>query len=507
MYQIMGSEIAALFFAFLAGLWSLSYLFSSLRAKKNGLLGLPPGPLGLPLLGHLHMLGDLPHHSLHKLAMKYGPIVSIRLGLIPAIVVSSPEWAELFLKTHDSVFASRPKIQAAECMSYGQKNLAFAEYGPYWRNIRKLCTLQLLSSSKVELFRPMRREELVNFVETIKIAAKSSSVIDVSSKVESLIEEMTHRMIFGLKDDKYNLKSSLQQSLSIAGAFNLADFFPYLRAFDLQGFGRRMKAINIVLDGFLEKIIDEHVQDAKELHGTHRDFIDVMLSLMESNNARDLHLGRDHIKAITVDMLAATMDTSSTAIEWVIAELLKNPRVMKLVQEELQIVVGLDRIVEEADLIKLDYLKMVIKESMRLHPVAPLLIPHESIEDITIKGYFIPKKSRVLINTWAIGRDPNVWSSNAEEFCPERFIGTNIDFQGQDFRFLPFGSGRRKCPGMQLGSTVVELVLAQLVHCFNLELPNGMSPDDLDMTEKFGLSLPRANHLMAVPTYRLIINV
>ncbi|KAF9612332.1 hypothetical protein IFM89_038935 [Coptis chinensis] len=151
----MGSEIAALFFAFLAGLWSLSYLFSSLRAKKkNGLLGLPPGPLGLPLLGHLHMLGDLPHHSLHKLAMKYGPIVSIRLGLIPAIVVSSPEWAELFLKTHDSVLASRPKIQAAECMSYGQKNLAFAEYGPYWRNIRKLCTLQLLSSSRLSCLGP-----------------------------------------------------------------------------------------------------------------------------------------------------------------------------------------------------------------------------------------------------------------------------------------------------------------------------------------------------------------
>ncbi|KAF9612644.1 hypothetical protein IFM89_003086 [Coptis chinensis] len=148
---------------------------------------------------------------------------------------------------------------------------------------------------------------------------------------------------------------------------------------------------------------------------------------------------------------------------------------------------------------------MVIKESMRLHPVTPLLLPHEFIEDITIKGYFIPKSSRVLVNTWAIGRDPNVWSSNAEEFFPERFIGTNIDFQGHDFRFLPFGSGRRKCPGMQLGLMMVELVLAQLVHCFNLELPDGMSPNDLEMTEKFGLTLPRANHLFAVPTYRLYV--
>ncbi|KAF5180843.1 Cytochrome p450 [Thalictrum thalictroides] len=162
--------------------------------------------------------------------------------------------------------------------------------------------------------------------------------------------------------------------------------------------------------------------------------------------------------------------------------------------------------VEETDLIKLSYLKMVIMESLRIHPVAPLLIPHESTEDITINGYFIPKKSRVLINTWAIGRDPNVWSSNAEEFYPERFIGTNIDIQGHEFQFLPFGSGRRKCPGLNLGMTVVQLVVAQLVHCFNLELLEGMSPDDLDMTEKFGLTLPRANHLMAIPTYRLCGN-
>ncbi|KAF9612643.1 hypothetical protein IFM89_003085 [Coptis chinensis] len=356
----------------------------SLRAKRNGSLGFPPGPFGLPLLGHLHMLGDLPHHSLHKLAKKYGPIVFIRLGLVPVIVASSPEWAESILKTHDSVFASRPKIQASECMSYGQKNLAFAQYGPYWRNIRKLCTLELL--------RPIRREELVIFVETIKTAAISRSVIDVSSNVESLIEDVTDRMIFGLKDDKFNLRSSLQQAVIIIGAFNLADFIPYLRAFDLQthhllfpsrprihateykpmgektwclqfmvhtdqiievetlfevmtyrmifgvkedrfnfkqylqeeGFGRRMKAINMVLDGVLEKIIDDYVQDAKELHGRHRDFIDVMLSLMESNNRWELHLGRDYIKAIMLDMLGASMDTSSTTIEWVITELLKH---------------------------------------------------------------------------------------------------------------------------------------------------------------------------------------
>lgn len=201
-------------------------------------------------------------------------------------------------------------------------------------------------------------------------------------------------------------------------------------------------------------------------------------------------------------MLAAAMDTSATAIEWVLSELMKHPRVMKKVQKELEDVVGLERMVEESDLDRLEYLEMVVKESMRLHPVAPLLLPHEAMEDCMINGFHIPKKSRVIINAWAIGRDPSVWS-DAEKFFPERFVGSDIDVRGRDFQLIPFGSGRRVCPGMQLGLTVVRLVVAQLVHCFDWELPNNMQPTELDMTEEFGIVTPRANHLLAIPTYRL----
>ncbi|PIA50873.1 hypothetical protein AQUCO_01200271v1, partial [Aquilegia coerulea] len=495
--------------ACLACLWSLWYLFRSLKARKgkNGLLGLPPGPMGLPLLGHLHMLGDHPHRNLQKMAEKYGPIMFLKLGVVPTVVVSSPEWAELFLKIHDTNFASRPQMQALKFMSYGQKNLAFAQYGPYWRNIRKLCTIELLNSSKVESFRPMRREVLSNFIKSIVHTGKLGGPINVSAMVESLIQEMTYRMIFGSKNDRFDFKAALQEGLKLVGVFNLADYIPYIGALDLQGLGRRMKAISKVLDGYLEKIIDEHEHDAKKLKGQHRDFIDVMLSLMKSNNnTRELHIERDNIKAIVLDIFAAAMDSSSIAIVWAISELQKHPRVMKLVQEELERVVGLERMVEETDLDKLCYLKLVVMESLRLHP-APILVPHESIEDITLNGYFIPKKSTVIINNWAIGRDPNAWSSNSEEFHPERFIGTDIDIQGHNFQYLPFGSGRRKCPGMNLGMTVVQLVLAQMIHCFNLELPDGMSPDNLDMTETFGIAMPKTKHLMAIPTYRLCINL
>ncbi|KAF5195940.1 Cytochrome p450 [Thalictrum thalictroides] len=494
-------------FTLLACLFSFYYL---LLLKSNNGRVLPPSPFGLPLLGHLHMLSKLPHQNLARLAKKYGPIMSIRLGLVPAVVVTSPEAAELFLKTHDVVFASRPKIQVADVLAYGQKNLAFAQYGPYWRNIRKLCTIELLSSSKIESFKPLRRDELFELVKFMINASESRSVVDVTAKIQSFNENMTYRMICGSKDESIERNitmSNLREGIKVAGALNVGDFIPWLAKFDIQGLSGRMKACNIVIDGCLETIIDKHVRDAKQREGQHMDFIDAMLSLMESNNTREMHLARDHIKAIVLDMFLAAMDTNSTAIGWVIAELVKNPRVMKLVQEELENVVGLERMVEETDIIKLSYLKMVIMESMRIHPVGPLLLPHESTEDITINGYFIPKKSRVLINTWAIGRDPNVWSSNVQEFYPERFISTSIDVQGRYFQFLPFGSGRRMCPGMQLAMTVVQLVVAQLVHCFHLELPNGMSPDDLDMTEKYSLTLARANHLMVIPTYRLAKNL
>jgi len=201
-------------------------------------------------------------------------------------------------------------------------------------------------------------------------------------------------------------------------------------------------------------------------------------------------------------MLAGSMDTSATAIEWTLSELLKNPRVMKKVQMELETVVGMKRKVEESDLDKLVYLDMVVKESMRLHPVAPLLIPHQSTEDCMVGDLFIPKKSRVIVNAWAIMRDPSAWDE-AEKFWPERFEGSSIDVRGRDFELIPFGSGRRGCPGLQLGLTVVRLTVAQIVHCFDWKLPKDILPDDLDMKEEFGLTMPRANHLHAIPTYRL----
>ncbi|XP_049364740.1 cytochrome P450 71AU50-like [Solanum verrucosum] len=208
------------------------------------------------------------------------------------------------------------------------------------------------------------------------------------------------------------------------------------------------------------------------------------------------------IVTLPTDLLVASMDTSSTSIEWILSELFRHPNVMKKLQSELDYVVGQKGIVEEKDLENLHYLNMVIKEGFRLHPVAPLLLPHESIEDCTLDGFHIPKGSQVLVNVWAIGRDPDVWHE-PEKFIPERFVESTIDVRGQSFQLLPFGSGRRSCPGLQLGLTIVRLVVAQLVHSFDWEFPNGMMSNDINMTEKFGLVTARALSLMAIPIYRL----
>ncbi|KAL5753669.1 hypothetical protein ACOSP7_021889 [Xanthoceras sorbifolium] len=465
---------------------------------------LPPGPRGFPIFGSLHLLGKYPHRDLHKLAQKYGSIMFMRLGLKPTIVVSSPQAAELFLRTHDLVFASRPPLQAFKLVLYGQKDMVMAPYGSYWRTVRKMCTLQLLSNHKISSFKSMRKEELGLLIGFIKDAAAAAPV-DLSAKVGALSADMICRMVFGKKymDEEFDergFKAVIQEGMGYAATPNLADYIPQLAWLDLQGLTKKLKAISKVYDDFLEKVIAEHVQHSSRDENRNKDFVDLLLSFMESEET-DSQINIEHVKAIILDMLIAGMDTSAAAIEWSISELMRHPRVMKKVQMELENVVGKDRMVEESDLENLEYLDMVIKESLRLHPVAPLL-QHESMEDCIVNGFHIPKTSRVFINAYAIGRDPNAWN-DPDKFFPERFIGSDIDLYGHHFQLIPFGSGRRSCAGLQLGLTTVRLVLGQLIHCFDWELPEGALPSELDMTEHFGIVISRAEHLLAIPTYRL----
>ncbi|XP_021802653.1 cytochrome P450 CYP736A12-like [Prunus avium] len=483
------------------GLLALVHILQAWWKNKR----LPPGPRGFPIFGSLHLLGEFPNKDLHRLARKYGDIMYMRLGLMPTIVISSPEAAELFLKTHDLVFASRPPHEGAKLISFGQRSLVFSEYGAYWRDTRKMCTLELLSNHKINSFKSMRRDAIALCVESIRATADNGRVaVDLSDNVSSLSVVMSCRMVLGkmYRDEEFDargFRSVIEEVVQLIGAANLGDYIPFIAPFDLQGFTKRMKSVNKAFDTFFEKVIDEHIQ-SNEGERT-KDFVDVMVAFMGSEQS-EYRIERPHIKAIIFDMLVGSIDTSSVTVEWALSELMRHPKAMKKVQKELEDVVGLGRMVEESDLGKLDYLSMVVKETMRLHPVAPLLVPHAATEDCTVNGYHITKKSRVIINAWAIGRDPSAWT-DAEEFIPERFEGSDVDVRGNHFQLIPFGSGRRRCPGIQLGLMVVQLMLAQLVHCFDWELPNNMLPEELDMTEVFGITVARAKRLIAIPSYRL----
>ncbi|MED6136306.1 hypothetical protein PIB30_054793 [Stylosanthes scabra] len=493
--QILAIPAAILFVIF------TFIIFLKPRHKDwNSTKKLPPGPKPLPIIGNIHILGKLPHRTLQALAIKYGPIMSLKLGQVPAVVISSPEFAELFLKTHDMVFASRPKLQLVE-ITFGRKGLVFTEYGGYWRNVRKLCIMQLLSASKIEMFAPLRKKELGLLVNTLKKASDSCEVVDLSEFIGEVVENITYNIILGRsKDDRFDIKGLIHEIMNLIGTFNVGDY----------GLKRRtMKAFKAVNEA-LDQIINDHEHSSSvESPQCNKDFIDILLSYM--NQPMDPHdheqrhiVGRANIKAIILDMIAGAFDTSKTAIEWGMSELIKNPTTMKKLQNEIEALVGIKRQVEEKDLNKLPYLDMVVKEILRLYPVGPLLVPHESLEDVTINGYFIEKNTRIMVNAWAIGRDLRVWSENCDLFFPERFENNDVDVKGRDFRLIPFGSGRRGCPGTNMGLTTTKIVLAQLVHCFSWELPLGMSSKDLDMTEDSGLAIPRSKHLLATPTYRLL---
>ncbi|XP_014509780.1 cytochrome P450 CYP736A12-like [Vigna radiata var. radiata] len=467
----------------------------------------PPGPPPFPIIGNLHMLGKLPHRTLHALAQQYGPIMSLRLGQVPTVIVSSSESAQHFLKSHDVVFASRPILEASKYFGYGSKGLVFSEYGPYWRQMRKVCTLQLLSASKVESFAPLRKRELELAVKSVQERAARGEVLDLSMVVHDVVEDIVYKMVLGCsKHDEFDLKGLIQNGMNITGAFNLADYVPWLGSLDLQGLNRSYKKISTALDQVLEKIIKEHEDGSNaQNEQQHKDFVGILLSLMyqpmDPHDEQSHVIDRTNIKAILLDMISGSFETSATVVEWTLSELLRHPRVMKKLQDELDNVIGRNKLVEENDLVKLNYLDIVIKETLRLYPPGPL-VPRESTEDAIVQGYFLKKKSRIIINLWAMGRDSKIWSDNAEVFYPERFIDNNLDYRGYDFKYMPFGFGRRGCPGINLGLATVKLVVAQLVHCFSWELPEGMTSDELDMNEKFGLSIPRVKHLFAVPRNR-----
>ncbi|KAM1511499.1 hypothetical protein ACFX1Z_023179 [Malus domestica] len=399
----------------------------------------------------------------------------LKLGQLEAVIISSPKAAWEVLKIHELAFAQRPIVLATEVLSFGQGGIISAPYGDLWRSLRKVCMFELLSAKRVQSFRSIREEEAQNLVESIGSMSHKGLAINFS---DSFLGFVTGS-IPALKDIQSKLGKILENIINDHKT-------------------KRSKK-----DLMISSTSTTTAGNDKAEEGEEENFVDVLLKLKESSKA-EFNFTTNQIKDIILDIFAAASETSATTIEWAMSELMKNPRIMKRAQAEVrQSVVQFEgkkgKVIEERDVKKLDYLKLVVKETLRLHsPLA--LLPREARDTVQVGGFKLPVKSKVIINLWAMGRDLDIWGVDAECFKPERFHGSSVDFKGFDFEFIPFGAGRRICPGMSFGVTVIELALAELLYHFDWKLANGMNPDELDMTESLGLTCKRKNALYLTAT-------
>ncbi|XP_062215626.1 premnaspirodiene oxygenase-like [Phragmites australis] len=475
-------------------------------ALRPAAVRLPPGPWELPVIGSMHHLVNvLPHRALRDLAEKHGPLIMLRLGQTPLVVASSKETARVVLKTHDTNFATRPKLLAGEIVGYEWVDILFAPSGDYWRKLRQLCAAEILSPKRVLSFRHIREDEVMLRVEEIR-AAGPSTPVNLSVMLHSITNSIVSRATFGKKrKNAPEFLAATKAVVSLASGFNIPDLFPTWTTLlaKLTGMMRSLKEIHKTVDTILEEIIEERkgIRDDKIKSGAENveeNLVDVLIGLQEKGGF-GFHLSNSIIKAIILDMFAGGTGTSGSAMEWGMSELVRNPAVMKKLQGQIREAFRGKAVVTEGDLqaSNLQYLKLVIKEALRLHPPAPLLVPRESIDVCELEGYTIPAKSRVVINAWAIGRDPKYWD-DPEEFKPERFEDGARDFTGSSYEFLPFGSGRRMCPGFNYGLASMELALAGLLYHFDWSLPEGVK--EVDMAEAPGLGVRRRTPLILCAT-------
>ncbi|KAJ3695491.1 hypothetical protein LUZ60_000868 [Juncus effusus] len=481
----------------LLALLSLLLLLTNFISKsKSNQPGPPPSPRRLPIIGNMHQLaGDLPFRALRDLSRKHGPLIQLKVGQIYMVVASSKETAEEVLKIQDLNFASRPEMTAARIIAYNSTDIAFSPYGPYWKQLRKLCYMELLGIKRVRSYGAVRVEEISKFLQSIS-EKSNGTPINLTSKLYELTNNIVSRAAFGKKRDNHDrFLEVAKDALELASLFTFSDTFPSLKFLDvLTGSKAKMLRVRRELDDTFNEIIKDHLEKKKGSEEQVEDLVDVLLRLKEDPGL-EIPMTMDNVKAVILDLFIAGTETSASVVEWAMSELIKNPNIMSKVQTEVRETLKNKTDIQETDLANLNYMRLVIKETLRIHPPVPLLIPRVCKETCTVLGYRISAGTRMLVNAWAISHDPLYWEE-PEAFKPERFENTDFDYKGSCFEYLPFGAGRRICPGMTFGLASVDLVLAKLLYHFDWKLPEGMRAEELDMTETFGSNASRKTPLV-----------
>ncbi|XP_047978073.1 cytochrome P450 76T24-like [Salvia hispanica] len=469
------------------------------RARK--LSKLPPGPYGLPIIGNILHLGPTPHRSLAKLSHKYGPVMSLKLGSITTVVISSAETAKLVLQKYDSSFSNRTIPLASKALRHDEFSVGWLPVGSQWRKLRKICREQMFSAPRLDASEGLRREKLQKLRDFVANRCESGSAVDVGEAAFTTALNLISASLFSAEFARFDSESSQEMKEAVCGVMksvgspNFADYFPLLKPADPQGLLKAAELSTGMLFVKLDEIIDEKLKS----RGEKRDLVE---ALLEINQRDEAQLSRDDIRHLLLDLLVAGTDTSSATVEWAMTELIRNPHKMTKLRNEIKSFMSENgkQQVQESDIPLLPYLQAVVKETFRLHPAAPFLLPHKASSDVEINGYIVPANAQILINVWASGRDSRIWK-HPDEFLPERFLNENegVDFKGQDFELIPFSAGRRICPGLPLADRMVHQMLVTFVENYEWKLEN-MKPEEMDMNESFGITLRKAIPLKAIPT-------
>ncbi|KAL8245834.1 hypothetical protein R6Q59_007050 [Mikania micrantha] len=478
------------------------------RVKLEKLRSLPPGPTPWPVVGNIFQLGfvKVPHKSFAQLAQVHGPnIMTLWLGSMCTVVISSNKAAREMFKNHDVVLAGR---KVYECMKgdFGDElgSMITAQYGSNWRLLRRLSTTEFFLNSRLDATSGIRSKCIDRLVQSIQDASdiNGATSIDVGRFFFLMAFNLIGNLMFS-KDllDPESKKGAeffyhAGKVMEYAGKPNVSDFMPFLKWLDPQGIRRNMQ--NHIREAFriAGGFIAERMED--KVYRRSKDYLDVLLEYRGDGFEGPAMFSSTTVNIIVFEMFTAGTDTTTSTLEWAMAELLHNPHTYKKLQTELKTVVSCAEKLEEKHIEKLPYLKAVIKETLRLHPPLPFLVPHKAMESCTMLDYNIPKETQVLVNVWAIGRDPRIWE-DALVFKPDRFLDSIVDYKGQHFEFIPFGSGRRMCPAIPLASRVLPLALGTLLHRFDWVLGDGVKGAEMDMNERMGITLRKDVPLKAIP--------
>nr|AAS92626.1 cytochrome P450 [Centaurium erythraea] len=430
--------------------WAIA---SSLTFRRFGRL--PPGPFPVPVIGNIHQLGKHPNQSLAKLSKIYGPLMSLKLGTQTAIVASSSTVVREILQKHDQVFSSRTIPSALHAHDHHKFSMALLPASSRWRHLRKITKEQMFSVQRLDESQGLRQDKLKELRDYLHSCCVTGQAVNIGEAAFTTTLNLMSCTLFSVNfasfDSKFSdeLKRDICAFVQVIAAPNLADFSPVLRHVDPQGLLKRTKTyMQKVFDSF-EDIITKRLQErgtSQQDSLRRHDLLEALLDEMEKN---DSAFTINDMKHLILDLFIAGADSTSSTTEWGMAELLHNPEKMEKAKAELNEVIGQKNLVEESDISRLPYLQAVVKEVFRLHPPGPLLVPHKADADVEIDGYVVPKNANVLVNVWALGRDSSSWA-DPEAFMPERFLDNEIDVKGQHFELIPFGAGRRMCPGLPL---------------------------------------------------------